>query len=173
MDNPFAAMRRTTTLIGYHGAGLSWARMLPPDSAEIQVPSTILFIDQSNQGENRRALGDASRLLYAPIVPLCDQVIGFPCAYESYSPMKYSKRYAILPAEWRTAFASEADANEFCDAVRRFDAKRQHLTKSESGLIGNQSIDVRQYNATVDIPDLIRIIQRLDPILNLPERCVH
>mmetsp|Transcript_10273 Transcript_10273/g.26987 ORF Transcript_10273/g.26987 Transcript_10273/m.26987 type:complete len:397 (-) Transcript_10273:1063-2253(-) len=41
IDEQFAAMRKTTTLLGYHGAGLSWAQLLPPDTAEIQVPSTI------------------------------------------------------------------------------------------------------------------------------------
>ena len=67
---------------------------------------------------------------------------------------------------------SEADANEFCDAVRRSDAKRhKNLTKSETGPIGDQSMDIRQYNATVDIPSLVQILHRLDPTLNRPERC--
>jgi len=110
----------------------------------------------------------------ASTTPLCDQIIGFPCAYESHSNMHFSKRYAILPAEWRTSFASEADANEFCDVVRRSEAKKhKNLTKSETGPIDGQSIDIRQYNATVDVPALIEMLQKLDPTLNPPGRCTN
>ena len=88
--------------------------------------------------------------------------------------MRYSKRYAILPAEWRTSFASEADANEFCQAVRRSEAKKhKNLTKSETGPIDGQSIDIRQYNATVDVPALIQMLHKLDPTLNPPGRCTN
>ena len=37
IDEQFQVMANTTTLIGYHGTGLAWNRMLPLHAASIQV----------------------------------------------------------------------------------------------------------------------------------------
>jgi hypothetical protein len=37
VEDQFAIMQNTTTLIAYHGAGLAWAKVLPKHAAEIQV----------------------------------------------------------------------------------------------------------------------------------------
>merc|ERR1712146_158622 len=36
-EEQFMAVQNATTLVGYHGAGLSWARWAHPDAAEIQL----------------------------------------------------------------------------------------------------------------------------------------
>ena len=143
MGEQFAAMQHSTTLIGYHGAGLSWARLLPGDSASIQV-------------------------------------IGFPCWYESHSSMHFTgSRYASLHSTlhggkdgsggtWEQQFQNQTAADAFCRAARK---RKKNLTPEEAAAAEGRSLDVRKYNATLDVSQVIDAVRRIDPVLSPSRDC--
>jgi hypothetical protein len=140
MDEQFAAMQHTTTLIGYHGAGLTWSRLLPGNAASVQV-------------------------------------IGFPCSFESHSSMQFTTRYTILHSNIRDGvdgrgvkwqFPNQSAAEAFCGAVRK---KNKDLTNAEAAAAAGRSLDVRKYNATLNVTEVIETVRGLDPVLNPPGKC--
>jgi hypothetical protein len=95
VSDQFRVVQNSTTIIGYHGAGLSWSQWIHPDAAEIQL-------------------------------------IGFPCAYESHSSMKYKRRYSIQHAALDSIGTNmkETLANMFCSLIEK-KLNKSLITSSE------------------------------------------
>ena len=148
----FLMMQNTTTLIGVHGAGLAWARLLPSEAAEIQV-------------------------------------IGLPCSLESPSKQNFvsAKRYRILPSSLDAinTEVDEAATKRYCEVLRRSNdmgmKNKAALSADELRILDGSSIfdtgigtaDVRKYEAILSIPDVVRTVSEIDPVLNPPstENC--
>jgi hypothetical protein len=100
------------------------------------------------------------------------QLVGFPCALETQSPMGYQRRYAVVRSALR---AMEADPDE--DSARRWCAllathprgaekTSPPLAPSDAALLARYDRDVRHYDMIVDVPDLLSAVRRLDPTLD-------
>lgn len=119
----FKAIQNTTTLVGYHGAGLSWARYIHPQAAEIQL-------------------------------------VGYSCNFESHSSMKFTSKYSILHSDLRAIGenTNQSEADKWCEVLLL-----KNKSASDEEFLNRHNRDVRQYDTVVDIPELIRTIDFLDP----------
>ena len=132
MDEQMRIMTNTTTLIGYHGAGLAWSRMLPLHAATIQVHGLpCLSVNEKSDFQNK--MFNAGRGPYAVL-------------------------HSVLHAN--NSKATQAHIDMICKAGKMRGIR-----------------DMRKMNATIDILELLRTIEREDPMLapsdQLREECAR